>query len=367
MLKELIAGIIIGNLTLFGIRWFEQMPQSNFLELLSEIAISFFLFRIGFSGSLAEMFKIGFRALTIAVVGVIATFFLAMVFVPHIAAGLTTLQYVFIAAALTTTSVGITARILKDYGIINSTSSQIILGAAVFDDIISLLILAVITAQTNSNLTSFTNQPLVIAKILLFILIGIVIGQIAGQYLPNWSYKIHPYIRTKYFIIFLFFVVFFVASKMVGLSPVVGAFIGGLVLERRFFNSTEQREHGKQIELRIEKISNLFVPIFFILTGARMGLVGLLSYKAIVISLGLLVIAFVGKLVCGLVARKADNRWLIGLGMVPRGEVGLIFASTAYATGILPQTISSAIIIVVIGTTIITPYLLQRVILKIRH
>ncbi len=114
----------------------------------------------------------------------------------------------------------------------------------------------------------------------------------------------------------------------------------------------------------IEKISNFIVPIFFVFIGVAINLSVLFSIQTLQIALGLLVIAFIGKLACGLAARKSDNRWLVGFGMVPRGEVGLVFANIAFATNIIPQTISSAIVIVVIGTTFIVPFILKQVINK---
>lgn len=361
IIQELILGIILGNLMLVGIPLFEPFRRSQFFTEISEITIAFFLFRIGFSTSLRKMKDVGLRAFFVASVGVIATFMLGLLCIPLIIPGLRLIQYVFIAAALTTTSVGITAGILKELRKLETHTSQIILGAAIIDDILSLIILSLITTRLNSNLTSVTSIDLGIVKIVLFIVGGVALGKVAAKILPRFLYRIYPRIGTKIIIAFCFFFVFFLGSKIIGISSIVGAFIGGLVLEKHNFIGYKQELHGKQVESTIEWVSARTVPFFFVLTGAQMDLSTLISFQTIPIACGLLIVAVIGKLACGLAAGAHTNRWLVGLGMIPRGEVGLVFANIGLMSNIISPTIFSAIIIVVMITTLTAPVLIQKV------
>ncbi len=363
MLSELFIGVILGNLGLVGLHFFAPMAQSKFLEVLSEIAIAFFLFRIGFAATVGEMLKIGARSLAVAILGVAGTFALSFYFVPYIYSGLSITQYVFVAAALSTTSVAITARVLAELRQLHSSGAQIVLGAAVFDDIISLLILALVLTQFRQNDVQSADAYLGIAKILLFIVAGVVIGQLAARYLPKLFYRVYSHLYVGYLVVALFFCAFFFGSKAIGLSTVVGAFIGGLVLESRFLElEIEPKGYGRRIEGDLERFSNWIVPIFFVLAGSHMDFSVLFSIRTILVACALFLIAVLGKMICGIAARRTDNPWLVSLSMIPRGEVGLVFASIAFTQNIIPEELISSIIIVVMLTTFLAPFAIRKVV-----
>lgn len=391
VLGELIMGVILGNLFLFGIHLFEPIKHDSIIAFLSELGVVVLLFQIGLESNIHKMRKVGARALLVAMVGVIAPFILGTYLVgPWLLPGLSFNAYLFLGATLTATSVGITARVFRDLGKLQSPEAQIVLGAAVIDDVLGLIILAVVSAIVTAGAVSFGMISWITAKAILFLVGAIVIGQLSAPYIGKVFSKIHTGVGMKFTIAISFGLIFAYLAGIIGLAPIIGAFAAGLILDPvhfRYFKDPhivdevkknikdtepglkerltrvmESHSH-RHIEDIIEPLGHFLVPIFFIMTGMAVKLETLFDTSILLVALGITVTAFIGKIIAGFAAGKV-NKSIVGWGMVPRGEVGLIFAAIGKSLGVVSDEIFSVIIIMVIFTTLLTPpiltFLLKR-------
>jgi len=386
VLGELVAGVFLGNLYLGGIGAFELIKHNEIIKFLAEFGVVILLFQIGLESNIAKMRKVGMRAFLVALVGVLAPFILGTYIVgPWLMPDLAQNTYLFLGAALTATSVGITARVFKDFGKLQMPEAQIVLGAAVLDDVMGLIILAIITAIVTIGSVSMGVITLIAAKAILFLVGSIVGGQLLAPYIGSFFSRIHSGFGMKLTVALAFGLIFAWIADRVGLAPIVGAFAAGLVLDpvhfRRFqdpaiikeikeclpeadasikgkINCILEHHSDRHIETLLEPIANIFVPIFFVFTGMEVKLLTFFDPKIILVALGITVLAFVGKLLAGAFAGKV-NKWIVGVGMIPRGEVGLIFASIGKSLGVVSDEVFSVIVVMVILTTLVTPMVLS--------
>lgn len=395
VLGEILAGVVLGNLALIGIHVFEPMKSDAALKFLAEFGVGILLFQIGLESTVGKMRKVGAVAFVVAIVGVVTPFILGYFGSRWLIDGISTHAALFIGATLTATSVGITARVLKDLGKLQTRESQIILGAAVIDDILGLIILAVIGAIVTTGSVGLTAVSVIVLKSMAFLGGAIIIGQLAAPRLSYMFSRIHTGHAMKLITALVFFLVFAFFAEFMGLAPIVGAFAGGLVLEAVHFRGfrdpdlvtdmEELREilernldqsasaliqsefdvvgklaHAKDrhIEELVESLSFMFTPIFFVMTGMSVNLAALGNTSILGVALMLTLVAMLGKLVCGLVSGKGTDRWVVGFGMAPRGEVGLIFANIGLALGVVTSSVFSVVVIVVMLTTLATPPIL---------
>ena len=373
VLGELVIGMIIGNLGLIGIDLFTSFEHDLTLEILAEIGVIILLFEVGLESTVKDMMKVGVTSFMVAVFGVIAPFFLgwgvSIWFLPDEG----TLVHLFIGATLTATSVGITARVLKDIGKINTKESKIILGAAVIDDILGLIILAVVTGiitaanQGGAGIESF-DIFLIILKAVLFIVGAVVLGNYVLPQFFKLAFKLKVKGVFLSVCLFICFILAYVAGQ-IGLAPIVGAFAAGLILEEVHF--TEFRERGEhRIEELIEPIAVFLVPIFFVRMGMMVDLHTFGQIEILGFAGMLTLAAILGKQVCSFaIFDKAVNKFAIGLGMIPRGEVGLIFAGIGAKLlvdghRVISTETYSAVVIMVIVTTLVTPPALKIAMLR---
>lgn len=388
VLGEIVVGIVLGNLSLLGIHLFTPMRDNQIIEFLAEFGAVILLFQVGLHSNIAEMRKVGLRALAVAVVGVVAPFVLGTYVVgPLVLPGMSFNAYLFLGATLTATSVGITARVFQDLGILNSAEAQIVLGAAVIDDVLGLIILAIVSAIVTAGSVNPLDIALITGKAFLFLAGAIVIGRLAAPALGRLFSRIHTGTGMKFTLAVAFALIISYLAGAIGLAPIVGAFAAGLVLDPVHFSHFEEpalvedlRVHlkaapaGTQQELHdvidhhadrhVEEIINplgwFFVPIFFVYTGMHVELAPLFEPSVVWIALAITAVAFIGKVVAGTVAGNV-NKSLVGWGMVPRGEVGLIFAATGQRLGIVTPQLFSVIVVVVLLTTLLTPPILTWV------
>ncbi|RKX19698.1 MAG: cation:proton antiporter, partial [Candidatus Zixiibacteriota bacterium] len=365
VLGELIIGMIIGNLHLVGFDGFEFFKNDLILEVLAELGVIILLFEVGLESTVKEMMKVGLASFMVATFGVIAPFFLGWGVGAWFLPQESIYVHIFIGATLTATSVGITARVLKDIGKIQTKESKIILGAAVIDDIMGLIILAVvagiITAVSSGSGDGISSVAIlwIISKAVLFIVGAIVLGGIILPHFFNLAFKLKGKGVLLSFSLLVCFLLSYIAGQ-IGLAPIVGAFAAGLILEEIHFTKFRERgDHG--IEELIEPISVFLVPIFFVRMGMMVDLttfghVEILGFAAV-----MTIAAILGKQVCSLaIFDKTTNRIAIGLGMIPRGEVGLIFAGIGAKLmldghPVVSSSTYSAVVIMVIVTTLVTP------------
>lgn len=385
VLGELVIGVIIGNLVLLGIHLFEPLKHNSTIAFLAELGVVILLFQIGLESNIKQMKSVGLRAFLVAIIGVVAPFVLGTYLIgPWLLPGLSSNAYLFLGAALTATSVGITARVFKDLGKLQTPESQIVLGAAVIDDVLGLIILAIVSAIATLGAVSLGMISWIAAKAILFLVGAIVLGQLLAPQLGKLFSKIQTGVGMKFTIAVSFGLVFAYLAQYLGLAPIVGAFAAGLVLDPvhfRYFKdpkvvsdvreaiidadadtknkvvaAIEPHAH-RHIEDLIEPVGHFLVPIFFVMTGMAVKIETLFNLPVLLVALGITVVAFIGKYIAGFAAGKV-NKSIVGFGMVPRGEVGLIFAMIGKSLGVVSDEIFSVIVIMVILTTLLTPPIL---------
>jgi Kef-type K+ transport system membrane component KefB len=368
VLGELVAGIIVGNLALFGFTGAEPLKTNDLIAALAELGVIILLFEVGLESDLKEMAKVGWSSLLVAVLGVIAPFFLgwgvSRYFLPNEA----TLVHIFIGATLCATSVGITARVLKDLGKVGTPEARIILGAAVIDDVLGLMILAIIAGTIKATGTgaalSMMDVAVIAGKALAFLIGAIALGHLVVPRVLRGAGRL----ETRGVLLTLaisFCLLLSWAAAKVGLAPIVGAFAAGLVLDEVHYKPARARKEGELQDL-LQPVSSVLVPIFFVLMGLKVDLRLFGKLELLGFALALTFVAIIGKQICSLGALERDtNRLAIGLGMIPRGEVGLIFAGIG-ATLLLPNangmnepvinaSTFGAVVMMVIITTLVTP------------
>lgn len=355
VLGELLAGVVLGTSVLGIVPTNQATADGAILHVLAELGVVILLFEIGLETDLRALFRVGVPALTVAGVGVALPFLFGYLFW-HWYAGGASLTAIFVGATLTATSVGITARVLADLGVIHTAEARIIIGAAVIDDILGLLILAVVEGLAATGTVSPGGVATVVALAVGFLALAMGLGLALAPRLFALVDRLR--VRGALLAAALGFALLLAyAADRIGLAAIVGAFAAGLILSR-----TNQFD---EIVGRIRPVADVLTPVFFVFVGAAVDVTILDPRSAgnrSILFLGgaLFGIAVLGKLAAGFVARGHGlNRLGIGIGMVPRGEVGLIFAQLGLLAGILTQDVFSALLLMVMATTLVTPPSLQ--------
>jgi len=375
VLGELIFGMVIGNSALLPLgsvgtvlsNIVHDPAVDSFVTLLAEIGVVLLLFEVGLESTVYEMMSVGPSAFLVACLGVVAPvalgFVVGEIFLPEEPWTV----HLFLGAVLAATSVGITARVLSDLGKMHLRESKIILGAAVIDDVLGLITLAavqgIITAAGSGEGVSIVAIGWIVLKAFLFFAGAIILG----LFVSKRFYKFASYLRGKGILLtatlIWCFGLAYIASR-IGLAPIVGAFAAGLVLEEATFIDWEGRE--EQLEKLLRPVCDFLVPVFFVHMGMKVHLEVFGKLDVLWLATALTLAAILGKQICSLgVLEKGVGRLVVGLGMIPRGEVGLIVASIGAGMRtpeghpvINVQTFSATVIMVVI-TTVVTPPLLQ--------
>jgi len=326
--------------------------QSEVISVLAELGVIILLFEIGLESDIKELKEVGYQAAIVAVVGAVVPFAAGTVGLMYLF-NISTIPAFFAGAALTATSIGITAKVLSELGQLKSKEGQIIVGAAVIDDVLGIIVLAVVASLAKTGEVDIANVIYLIISATVFLLGAIFLGQffnktfsLIAARLQTRGQLVIPALTFAFFMAFI--------ANAIHLEAILGAFAAGLVLEE-----TDQR---KELDLQIIAIADILVPIFFVTIGAKTDL-GVLSpaipenREGLIIAVFLVVIAIFTKLITGwtVFGQAKINRFAIGVGMVPRGEVGLVFAAIGSATGALNKPLEAAIIIMVILTTFVAP------------
>lgn len=350
VLGELVGGVVLGALP-FGL----LSAQQDKLAILSELGVLLLLFKAGLESDLDELLAVGPASLAVAAVGVALPFALGWAVMTWFGYG--PMAAIVSGAALTATSIGITARVLADLGQLDRLESRIILGAAVIDDIIGIVILSAVQSMASSSGFSWAATIKTAALAGAFLL-----GALwAGRSLSSGLMEIVKKMKGRGVLIVAslsFAFAMALLAERLGTALIVGAFTGGILLAR-----TDRRH---EIDEALSPIAAVFVPVFFVLVGAQadLGIFNVWSPgqgSAFVAMTALTICAIGGKLLSGWAVRgRAVNRWAIGVGMVPRGEVGLIFAQAGLAGGLIDPPLYTALVGMVMATTFAAPPLLKR-------
>lgn len=395
VLGELFVGVLLGNLGyLLGFAGMEfhaleflRAPETGhgsaydpgaILAMLAEIGVVLLLFEVGLESNIRDMLKVGASSMVVAVLGVVAPMLLGVgvgwIFLPDRPYQ----TWLFLGAALCATSVGITARVLKDLGRSQQRESKIILGAAVIDDVLGLVVLAIVTGIISQASTGkaleMSALGLIIGKAFGFLAVSVVLG----SYLARPLFRAASYLRGHGLLVATSLVICFglaYLATLVQLAPIVGAFAAGLILEHTHYHELGKREN-LELEHAIQPLTALLVPIFFVQMGINVRLEQFLTSPSVwLLAAVLTFVAVIGKQVCSFgVLEKGQNRLAVGFGMIPRGEVGLIFANEGKklflpdAAGNPERVISeptyAALIVMVMLTTMVTPPMLKWAMLR---
>lgn len=357
--EELAAGGVSEELLdlMVGPHAMDLVLMTLTLWVFSNLGVILLLFMVGLENTVGEMMKVGGRSLMVSIVGVVAPFLLGLGASYWLLPGLSIPAHLFIAATLCATSVGITARVLEDLGRLKSPEARVILGAAVIDDILGLIILAIVIGIVSSGSIQVAEVARIIFLSTLFIFSVVMFGERFVSWMVRQFYQIFSKMQVK--LLFPLSLAFLMAAfaNYIGLAAIVGAFAAGLIVCDEHFGSHSDKSPTTQ-EL-INPIKTLFAPVFFVLMGMQVNLETFLDAQTIWLAIAFTLVAIVGKVVAGFPAGRGIDRLSIGLGMVPRGEVGLIFASIGKGLGVVDDAIFSAIVMMVIVTTLITPLLLK--------
>ena len=367
VLGELAVGVLLGNLSHLGITLFEPIKTHASIELLAGLGVLILLFEVGLESTVKEMMQVGLSSLLVAVIGVITPLVLGFgvgrVFLPHASP----YAWAFLGATMCATSVGITARVLQDLNRSKSPEARVVLGAAVIDDVLGLVILAVVSgvivAADAGGSISAGSIGLILLKAAIFLAGSLWLGTLLSPRLFSLASKLKARGVLLAVSLAFCFLLSWLAS-VVGLAPIVGAFSAGLILEELHFRDFREGGERPLAEL-IEPISSFLSPVFFVLMGMHTDLASFGQGQIVVFAAVLTLAAILSKQLCGLGALGAGyDRLSIGIGMIPRGEVGLIFANigmglTIAGSPIMDPAEYSAVVLMVIVTTLITPPALQ--------
>ncbi|MGH2830615.1 MAG: cation:proton antiporter [Actinomycetota bacterium] len=344
---EILAGVILGPAVLGWIH------LGEFQEVLAELGVIVLLFVVGLETRFSDLRTVGGQAMAVAGLGVAIPFALGwgmMEATDHASA-----ESLFVGTALVATSVGVTARVLTDLGAIRRAESRVILGAAIIDDVLGLVLLAVVSGAVAETLSA-GRVIATIGTALAFVGFLAVAGTRFTRRYPQWLEARLPH-RNPLIVALIVCLGFSALAARIGLAGIVGAFMAGMVLAE----SNERYELDRQMK----PVSALLVPFFFVVTGAKVELDAFTRGGLLALTVGLVVVAIAGKVVAGLIGSRSLGRrgaLMVGIGMAPRGEVGIIVASIALATGTVGREIYSVVVAVSLLTTLLVPPALKRLV-----
>lgn len=373
--REMLAGVPLGQavaacihdsyyakqvtVALHNAQGIELIKVAYVLDILARYGVIFLLFKVGLESSVEELKHTGKEAIRVAIIGVVVPIILGFIVAYALTPGSSYKADLFVAATLSATSIGITARVLSEMKKLRTREARTILGAAMLDDILGLIILAIVSSVVINGVVDLMMIMQIIVSALLFFAGAIFIGP--------WIVRKAAYFlrflelwEAKLVIAFIFVMTLAWLATLVHLATIIGAFAAGLILHDDFFDSPEwSKTNAQSIKNLISPLESILAPLFFVLIGIQVKLESFLDWQVILMATGLIIAAIIGKLVSGLGASTKDDRLLIGIGMLPRGEVGLVFASIGRTLGVISDQLFSAIVLMVIVTTLIAPPFLK--------
>lgn len=388
VIGELVAGIALSVAGYLGVGFVYDIAHSDLIAFLASFGSLLLLFSIGLESNMKDMLRVGPRALMVAIIGVVLPFASgAFLLGPLLFPDASSSAHLFIGAAIVATSVGITASVFRSLNISRTRAAQTVLGAAVIDDVLGLIVLAIVSAVASGGEVSAAKVIGLSLESFGFLVGALFLGSVLSKPISNMFSKVYSGIGMKLGIALSFALALGFLAEKFGLEPIIGAFAAGLVLDSVHFDRFSDPvivEDLKSLEFEDDKdrqkvirlinkhkhshvedlVSNLnlvFVPIFFVYTGVQIDIHSLLQ-PGLYVTAGLIsVVAIIGKLAAGIAAQGSPREKLfVGMSMVPRGEVGLIFAATGKALGVLSDELFSTIILVVIITTFVAPPIISR-------
>ena len=326
----------------------------SFIDVVSRLAILVLLFLVGLEISLVEMKRVGKYASYVAILGIVLPMFLGMGTMKFLHPNSTLAADLFIGGILTATSVGITARVLRDLGRDRTEEARIILGAAVIDDVLCLIVLAVVSGLAVTGTISIASIAITTGKAALFLVASLGIGiwltpKLVRRLATTGVQNLKLLFGVSFALLFAWL------ANVAELATIVGAFAAGMVLNSFF----DQEIEGASLHELLSPLESLVVPLFFVWMGIQVKLETMANKDVLIAGLALTVVAIAGKVAAGWGCPPTLNRLAVGFGMMPRGEVGLIFAGIGKGIGVVDEGLFSAVVLLVMVTTVLAPIMLR--------
>lgn len=341
-------------LALSGASGINLIKVAYVVDIFSRYGIIFLLFMVGLESSVDELKHTGKESMKVAVIGVLVPIAFALMFMEIFVPDASFKVDLFVAATLSATSVGITARVLKELKKLRTREAQTILGAAMIDDILGLVILAIVSSIVISGIVNLWHVGQIILLSIAFFAGALWFGTWllkkiiqCFQFLELWE--------AKLFISFIFVMLLAWLASTIQLATIIGAFAAGIIMHDDYFSTVKNHKNSLSIRDLVAPLEFILAPLFFMLIGIQVKLEIFFNEKVLFLAIGLIIAAILGKIISGLGANRRDDRILVGIGMIPRGEVGLVFASIGRKFGVLTDEIFAAIILMVIVSTVIAP------------
>ncbi len=349
---EILAGVLIGPSVL------GMVGHTEVLEVLGELGVILLLLQVGLEMDLKDLAAVGRASMAVAVIGVAVPMGTGLLVGEVFAYDFNT--SLFLGAALAATSVGITARVFSDLRALASVEARTVLGAAVADDVLGLVILTVVVRIVTEGTVSLMTVLSIVGVAVLFLVVTALAGV---RFAPPLFRAVQRYSRSAGTLVALalaFTLAFAELADAAKLAPIVGAFVAGLALSR-----SDQRE---RIERELTPVGHLFIPVFFLTIGISIDIGSFAQAQVLEVAGALFVVAVIGKMVAAFgTFGSPGDKLLIGIGMIPRGEVGLIFATIGLREGVLGDDLYASLLLVVLATTLVTPPLLRQRLLRLRE
>ena len=337
----------------------EYLAIAQAVDVFSRYGVIFLLFHVGLGACMAELRQVGGDSIRVAIIGVVVPFVLGFLVSWWLIPDSSHSHHMFLGATLGATSIGITARVLQDINKTKCMESHVILGAAVMDDLLGLVMLSIVSGIVVTGSMELGSIARTVFQAILFITAVLFLG----PYIIRFLIRMLRYLdvmEAKLFISFVFVMMLAWFANLAGLATIIGAFAAGLLLlDSQFTEWGDRKNHKYSIGELFAPIEAVLVPIFFVLMGIQVKLETFLDWDVVLFAAALITVAIVGKLVAGLGAFGRLGKCAIGVGMMPRGEVGLVFASIGKTLGVIDDTLFSSVVLMVIFTTLITPPLLK--------
>ncbi|MBY0379574.1 MAG: cation:proton antiporter [Burkholderiales bacterium] len=377
VLGQLILGTALGIFAHFDVLGMSKMPHNQGVAFFAELGSIFLLLEIGLESSLSDIKNAGKNAIIVALLGVIVPFLLGyFIVVPYILFSHDIALRIFFGSMFAVTSTGISVSVFKELGILKSEACQIVLAASVIDDICGLILLSITTGlivEGNINLSSII---ITLRDVGIFFITSIIFGLYVLPYIIKVISKINNNSDTVTLITITFCLLMSYFAGNIGLAFIIGAFIAGLLLFPQLFSrftdiqgKAEFTQNAHQLEYLIAPYGKIFTPLFFIYAGMQVDIISVFEFKTVVIAILISIVAIAGKMFVGVFLPKHINKWIVGIGMVPRGEIGLIFAITGLHLKVIDTNIFAEILLMIIITSIVTPitinYLAKQELTKI--
>lgn len=339
---ELLGGFVVGPYALGLVQ-----PGETAL-VFAEIGVVVLLFTVGLEVRTDDLFAVGRPAILTALLGMVLP--IAAGFALAAALGNGTLPSIFVGLALAATSIGITSRVLRDLGVLDRQFARVVIGAALVDDILALVLIGLVSGAAQGDISAST--LLVGVAGIGLVLLGFAAARRARG-LPSRVFTWPLFADTPLVPVFLLMLAAALLSAAIGLAGIIGAFVAGLIVA--------ETEAVDQVEQDFKPLASIFTPFFFAVTGAQLDLSVLRDPSVLGLAIALAVIGVITKSLGGLLGARSIGRWgsaAVGFGMVPRGEVGIVVANLALATGVVDASLFAAMLVAVVLTTVVAPYLL---------